>query len=48
MTPEVFLRPWKKEDARQLAVIANNKNIRDNLRDSIPYPYSIKDAENWR
>jgi RimJ/RimL family protein N-acetyltransferase len=47
MTPEVFLRPWKKEDARQLAVIANNKKIWDNLRDSIPYPYSIKDAENW-
>ncbi len=47
MTPEVFLRPWKKEDARQLAVIANNKNIWDNLRDGIPYPYSIKDAENW-
>ena len=47
MSPEVFLRLWKKEDARQLAHIANNKKIWNNLRDSIPYPYSIIDAEKW-
>ena len=47
MTPEVFLRPWKKEDARQLAHIANNKNVWDNLRDSIPHPYALNDAEKW-
>ncbi len=47
MVPEVFLRSWKREDARQLAFIANNKNIWNNLRDSIPYPYSISDAEQW-
>jgi len=47
MTPEVFLRPWKKEDARQLALIANNKNVWNNLRNTIPYPYTFNDAEKW-
>ncbi|MBV9961828.1 MAG: GNAT family N-acetyltransferase [Parafilimonas sp.] len=45
--PDIMLRPWKKEDARQLAYIANNKNIWNNLRDSIPFPYAITDAEKW-
>lgn len=44
---DVILRPWKKEDARQLATIANNKSIWNNLRDSIPFPYTLKDAEQW-
>jgi RimJ/RimL family protein N-acetyltransferase len=43
----VKLRPWSVEDADQLAVIANNKNISDNLRDGFPYPYSIHDAYTW-
>ena len=47
MKPEIILRPWKKTDASQLAVIANNKNIWDNLRDSIPHPYTLTDAEKW-
>jgi ribosomal-protein-alanine N-acetyltransferase len=47
MKHEVFLRPWKKEDARQLAAIANNKNVWNNLRDGIPHPYTVKDAETW-
>ena len=44
---KIRLRAWKKEDAKQLADIANNKNIWDNLRDSIPYPYALSDAEKW-
>lgn len=32
-------------DISQLAKLANNKNIWDNLRDSFPYPYSEGDAE---
>ena len=44
---DVILRPWKKEDARPLAIIANNKNVWNNLRDSVPHPYTIKDAEQW-
>ncbi|UKJ08161.1 GNAT family N-acetyltransferase [Solitalea lacus] len=41
------LRPWQKDDAVSLAENANNKAIWDNLRDSFPYPYTIKDAEEW-
>ncbi len=47
MEPEIFLRPWKKEDASQLAKVANNKNIWNNVRDSLPHPYTLKDAEEW-
>ena len=47
MTSDIALRPWKKEDAKQLAHIANNKNIWNNLRDGIPHPYTIADAEKW-
>ena len=47
MTAGVFLRPWKKEDATQLVRIINNKNIWNNLRDSIPHPYTLKDADKW-
>ncbi|HEY2726079.1 MAG TPA: GNAT family protein [Parafilimonas sp.] len=47
MTSDILLRPWKKEDAKQLAYIANNKNIWNNLRDAIPHPYTIIDAEKW-
>ena len=44
---DVILRPWKKEDARHLVTIANNRNVWNNLRDSIPFPYTLKDAEQW-
>lgn len=43
----VKLRPWVFSDADQLAVIANNRNISDNLRDGFPNPYSVDDANNW-
>jgi ribosomal-protein-alanine N-acetyltransferase len=43
----VILRPWSVGDARELAIIADNKKISDNLRDGFPYPYSLKDARNW-
>lgn len=38
------LRPWVEEDAPQLAKIANNKKIFDNLRDGFPYPYTLENA----
>ncbi len=44
---EIVLRPWSEDDASQLAVIANNKKISDNLRDGFPFPYSLQDAINW-
>ena len=44
---EIILRPWSIDDAKELAEIANNKNIADNLRDMFPFPYSLKDARKW-
>lgn len=44
---KVALREWRKEDCEQLVLLANNKNIADNLRDRFPHPYTIKDAEEW-
>jgi [ribosomal protein S5]-alanine N-acetyltransferase len=43
----IILRPWSIEDAPQLAEIANNRNIADNVRDLFPFPYSIRDARKW-
>ncbi|MGD0341039.1 MAG: GNAT family protein [Bacteroidales bacterium] len=41
------LRPWEISDAEELAVIADNKDIADNLRDMFPSPYSLEDARQW-
>ena len=46
-TDEFTLRPWKDDDAKRLATIANNKKISDYLRDGFPYPYSIDDAKGF-
>jgi [ribosomal protein S5]-alanine N-acetyltransferase len=43
----IVLRPWSEFDAKKLALIADNKNIADNLRDGFPFPYSVKDARIW-
>lgn len=40
----VKLRSWKIEDAAALAQMLNNRNIVSNLRDGIPFPYTVKDA----
>jgi len=42
-----FLRPWAESDAPELALLANNKSIADNLRDLFPHPYSLADAIQW-
>lgn len=41
------IRPWVIEDAADLALALNNKNIMDNLRDGLPYPYTTKDAREF-
>lgn len=41
------LRPWRKQDAQALAVIANNRNIWNNVRDRLPNPYTVLDALEW-
>jgi RimJ/RimL family protein N-acetyltransferase len=43
----IVLRPWSIKDADDIARILNNKNIIDNLRDGLPFPYSPRDAINW-
>jgi RimJ/RimL family protein N-acetyltransferase len=43
----IVLRPWDMSDAPQLASIADNKNISDNVRDGFPFPYSFEDAQDW-
>lgn len=45
MENKTKIRLWKTEDASQLAHIANNKKIWDNLRDAFPHPYSRQDAD---
>jgi ribosomal-protein-alanine N-acetyltransferase len=44
---EILLREWRRGDIEMLVKLANNKNIADNLRDRFPYPYTLKDAEEW-
>lgn len=38
------LRKWRAGDAESLAKHLNNKNIWDNCRDGLPYPYTLQDA----
>lgn len=40
----IKLRPWHEKDATSIAQMLNNKNILANLRDGIPFPYTVKDA----
>lgn len=42
-----ILRRWKSEDAENLAKHLNNKNIWDNCRDGLPYPYTLQDANTF-
>lgn len=39
-----MLRPWKEEDAGDLACFADNPRIAANLRNAFPSPYSREDA----
>ncbi|HOV28149.1 MAG TPA: GNAT family N-acetyltransferase [Pseudobacteroides sp.] len=41
------IRPWRIEDAQCLATALNNRKILDNLRDGLPFPYTLKDAEEF-
>ncbi len=44
---ECCIRYWRTKDANDLAEALNNKKILDNLRDGLPCPYTVKDAENY-
>ena len=41
----IILRAIQYNDKTQLALLANNKKIWDNLKDYIPFPFTEKDAE---
>jgi [ribosomal protein S5]-alanine N-acetyltransferase len=43
----VRLREWRYDDSKALAEIANSKKIWDNVRDSLPHPYTETDAREW-
>ena len=42
---EFILREWEKEDAYEIAKVANNFKIAANLRNTFPCPYSLADAQ---
>lgn len=44
---KVCLRKLNASDADELAGLANNKKVADNLRDIFPHPYSLKDAKDF-
>lgn len=41
------VRSWRIEDAPDLANAVNNKNVQDNLRDGLPFPYTESDARDY-
>jgi len=43
----VRLRPWRREDASELALLANDRRVWLNLRDAFPHPYGLEDAERF-
>ncbi len=40
----VKIREWRTSDAVDLAAALSNKNVLDNLRDGLPYPYTETDG----
>ena len=42
---ESVLRQWRMEDKYALAALLNDRAVLDNLRDGIPFPYTVRDAE---
>ncbi|MBI2284139.1 MAG: GNAT family N-acetyltransferase [Bacteroidetes bacterium] len=43
----VILRPWQKQDAQELASVADNRQIWNQVRDALPSPYTVMDALQW-
>ncbi len=41
------IRAWGKSDINSLTKYLNNKKIWDNCRDSLPFPYTLTDAEQF-
>lgn len=47
LSDKYFIRKFIPSDADSLSMYANNYNVYKWLKDSFPYPYTIKDAKNW-
>ena len=47
MKEKIKIRPLNLSDKSELAKLANNKKIWDNLRDYFPYPYNENDADSF-
>lgn len=41
------LKNWEITDAAIIAPHVSSKKVQDNLRDGLPYPYTVSDAENY-
>ncbi len=41
------IRKWELTDAEDLAAALSNKKILDNLRDGLPYPYTVQDGKDY-
>ena len=41
---KISIRKWETTDAKSLASALPNRNVLNNLRDGLPYPYTEKDA----
>ncbi|MFT9078327.1 GNAT family N-acetyltransferase [Ethanoligenens sp.] len=44
---ECKIRCWEMEDVPELAEALNNRNVQNNLRDGLPYPYTENDAKDF-
>ena len=44
---DISIRKWKIEDAEQLKNAINNEKILDNLRDGMPYPYTLENPKEF-
>lgn len=42
---KIHVRPLKNKDRKAIAQYANNKKIGQNLRDIMPFPYTLEDAD---
>lgn len=41
------IRKWELSDAKDMAAALSNKKVQDNLRDGLPYPYTVQDGKEF-
>jgi [ribosomal protein S5]-alanine N-acetyltransferase len=47
VTSHIYLDLIKASDAQRLSDIANDPDMRKNVWESMPFPYTLKDAQRW-